>query len=115
MFVFVMVMVFVRDWGFSQILFITILAFSFFMKMHSYTMVNRDLAESKDKDYPANITAFNFFMYMCSPVLVYQTSYPRTAKFRLSYFAWKTVYLFMNLTFAYLLVAEHVVPVLEST
>jgi hypothetical protein len=45
--------------------------FAHFMKMHSYTMVNRDLRESKDKAYPGNITARNYLTYLIMPVLVY--------------------------------------------
>lgn len=56
------------------------------MKMHSYLMVNRALRIAKEhkeedpsvKEYPTNVTLFNYFEYLWLPTLVYQTSYPRT-------------------------------------
>ena len=111
-FVFVMYMVYVRDWGFSQTIFSTFLAFSHFMKMHSYTMVNRDLREKKDKQYPSNVTVANYFHYLVAPTLVYQTSYPLIPAFRPWYFIQKVITMFVQLLFMYLLIEDQILPTL---
>lgn len=62
------------------------------MKMHSYLMVNRSLRIEKkagDNDpnvllYPQNVTFENYFFFLWVPTLIYQISYPRTKKIRLS-------------------------------
>jgi MBOAT, membrane-bound O-acyltransferase family len=38
--------------------------------------------------YPKNVTLDNFLYFLVAPVLVYETSYPRTERIRLGYVAW---------------------------
>jgi len=60
------------------------------MKMHSYIMVNYMLRIAKEcndadpavKEYPGNVTFWDFLRFLCFPTLVYQTSYPRTQHIR---------------------------------
>ena len=41
--------------------------------------------QTKDNDFPNNITCSNFFMFCLFPVLVYQINYPRTSRIRWRY------------------------------
>ncbi|CAG9334329.1 unnamed protein product [Blepharisma stoltei] len=103
------------DCGFSQTMYMTILCFCFFMKMHSYTMVNRDLRENQDKSenkYPKNITIANYANYLLTPVLIYQLSYPRIPKFRPEYFFKKLILLFFQLFSMYVITSDHIMPAL---
>lgn len=109
-------LVLVRDWGFSQTLFVLVLTFTHFMKMHSYTMINRDLrrcylADPKNSEYPANITVKDYFIYLVTPALVYQTKYPTRPNFRLSYFLLKALLLLVEITSVYMLISEYMIPV----
>jgi len=63
------------------------------MKMHSYLMVNKALRIAKlnkdedpsVKEYPNNVTLWNYFEFLWLPTLIYQTSYPRTVVRRWSF------------------------------
>jgi len=75
-----------RDWCTTHVIFITFCACTFFMKMHSYTIINleyrADYLRCKKTDekpvspYPENINLKNFNLYMWYPVLVYELDYP---------------------------------------
>ncbi|KAJ4127463.1 Sterol O-acyltransferase 2 (Sterol-ester synthase 2) [Fusarium falciforme] len=41
--------------------------------------------QTKDNDFPNNISCSNFFMFCLFPVLVYQINYPRTSRIRWRY------------------------------
>ena len=91
MFLFIIYLAFSRDWGLSQTLFSHLLIITHFMKMHSYTLVNRDLRLSKNPNYPRNICAQDYLYYLIAPTLVYQTNYCQNPKFRSIYFIKKLV------------------------
>ncbi|CAG9315834.1 unnamed protein product [Blepharisma stoltei] len=112
-------LVLTRDWGFTQTIFITFLCFTHFMKMHSYTQINRDLREEwlknpKDSAYPKNITFYDYLMYMVRPVLVYQTSYPSIPKFRISYFLKKCALLSVQIITLYICISDHILPIINE-
>lgn len=112
-------LVFTRDWGFSQTLFVSALVLVHFMKMHSYTMSNRDLREAALKDpkksvYPSNLNAGNFFNYMLAPVLVYEPSYPKSKSFRTAYFFKKVALFFSQMTLGYIICVDHLIPIMAS-
>jgi sterol O-acyltransferase len=119
MFITAWYLVYSREWEFCQTVFVTFLALVHFMKMHSFTLVNRDLRKAWLKDpksnngYPANLTPRNFLTYMVCPVLVYQVSYPSTPKFRIGYFLTKTCELTLKLVLLYIIVEDHIMPVLR--
>lgn len=103
-----------RDWGLSQTLFSQILVLTHFMKMHSYTIVNRDLRRLKDPAYPNNINPIDFFQYLVAPALVYQTDYCRIPNFRPSYFFKKAVLFFVQFWSLYNLISDSIIPVLDQ-
>jgi sterol O-acyltransferase len=108
-----------RDMGFSQSLYIILLTFVHFMKMHSYTVVNRDLRknylkDSKNSDYPHNLTVKNYFSYLVTPVLVYQIQYPRIPKFRSGYFVLKAVLLLAELVCLYMIITENMLDTIKN-
>ncbi|CAG9314014.1 unnamed protein product [Blepharisma stoltei] len=112
-------LVLTRDWGLPQTLFVTGLCFTHFMKMHSYTQVNRDLREDwlknpKDSAYPKNITAYDYLIYLVRPVLVYQTSYPSIPKFRISYFLKKLTLFSVQIVSLYICVSDHILPIVKE-
>ncbi|CAG9310946.1 unnamed protein product [Blepharisma stoltei] len=109
-----------RNWGLTQTSFATMLALVHFMKMHSYTMVNRDLRELAlenpgKSEYPQNVNAKNFLIFMVTPALVYQTSYPKIPKFRLSYFLQKLVLLIVQLDMEYIIASDHILPIINMS
>ena len=110
-----------RDWEFSQTVFVTFLALVHFMKMHSFTLVNRDLRtawlqspKTCSNGYPHNLTPSNFLRYMVCPVLVYQVNYPTTPKFRPGYFTLKVGELLLKLVLLYITTEDHIIPVLRE-
>jgi sterol O-acyltransferase len=118
MFIMTCYLVITRDWGFSQTLFVTCLVLVHFMKMHSYTMSNRDLREASKKNpstslYPANLNIANFWNYMLSPVLVYEPNYPRSLAFRTGYFVKKTLLCMSQMTFTYIICVDHLIPIMS--
>ena len=85
------------------------------MKMHSYTLVNRDLRreflkDPKNSSYPQNLTFYSFYYFLIAPALVYQVNYPRTSNFRLGYFILKLLLLTVELVCLYLLITENILP-----
>jgi len=94
------------------------------MKMHSYTMTNQKLHRDwlsrakpnskEESNYPNNINLKNFTLYLWFPVLVYETSYPRTQKIRPLYFIRKILYTVAMLFLDYQLAANYLLPVFEN-
>lgn len=110
-------LVLIRNWGFSQTLFVLVLTFTHFMKMHSYTMVNRDLrriylTDPKNSEYPKNITVKDYFVYLVTPALVYQTKYPTRPNFRVRYFLLKALLLFVEIISVYVIISEYMFPII---
>ena len=94
-----------------------------FFKMHSYTLVNRDLRkkylESKEKtnketDYPNNINFWNFFYFLRAPTFIYRPEYPRTKHFRWGYFFQKSVFALITLCCLYHIYTEHLEPLIHQ-
>lgn len=109
-----------RDWSFTQVLFVSLLSCVHFMKMHSYTLVNRDLRALKQKNsehspYPSNINAANFLRFMITPALVYQPVYPTYKEVRFDYIFKKLVLLMVQLTMIYIVVTDSILPVLHNS
>lgn len=65
-------------------------------------------------EYPNNINFPNFTHFMWAPVLVYETSYPRTSKIRKGYLLRKGAYTISILYLDYLIVSEYVFPLLMN-
>ena len=117
MFMITTYIVLTRNWGFSQTMFITLLSFTHFMKMHSYTIVNRDLRRMyiqcpKDSLYPGNLSIKNYFSFLVTPALIYQVHYPQRPTFRVGYFLLKVVLLMVELICTYMLITENMLPTL---
>ena len=103
------------------------------MKMHSYTVVNRDYRknylETKGKEekqisnYPNNITLKDFTLYLAYPTLIYMYNFPKTnKKIRWSFAICKVVffiilwfvgYIIGNIFFFKLKVSDYLIPVIE--
>ncbi|CAG9312820.1 unnamed protein product [Blepharisma stoltei] len=121
MFIATFYLVVTRGWGFSQTLFACMLTLTHFMKMHSYTMVNRDLREAYLADktashvYPTNITVKNFWKFMITPAIVYQPSYPQIPAFRTSYFIQKVILVGVQLAMQYMIATDHILPVVKRS
>ncbi|OMJ77086.1 hypothetical protein SteCoe_22127 [Stentor coeruleus] len=113
-FIFVFALGFTRNWGFTQTLFSLLLALTHFMKMHSYTLTNRDLRESKSKVYPNNINIKNFLHYMIAPTLVYQIEYSSRPSFRKGYFIKKLILFTVQFWSLYNVISDCVLPVLTE-
>lgn len=114
MFLFIIILAFTRDWGLTQTLFSHLLVITHFMKMHSYTLVNRDLRLSNDSVYPGNICARDYMYYLIAPTLVYQTNYCTNPKFRPAYFIKKFVLFIVQFWSLYNLISDCILPVLND-
>jgi sterol O-acyltransferase len=113
MFLFTIILAFTRDWGLPQTLFSHLLVITHFMKMHSYTLVNRDLRKSNDPKYPKNIHAKDFLFYLVAPTLVYQTNYVTNSNFRPLYFTKKLILFIVQFWSLYNLISDCLLPVLD--
>ena len=114
MFVFIIFLAFSRDWGLTQTLFSHLLVITHFMKMHSYTLVNRDLKLNKDPSYPRNVCASDYIYYLIAPTLVYQTKYCTNPKFRPIYFCKKLVLFIVQFWSLCNLINDCVLPVVNQ-
>lgn len=120
MFIVVTYLILSRNWGFSQTLFVLMLTFTHFMKMHSYTLVNRDLrrewiSNGKKGEYPKNVNVKDYLMYLVRPVLVYQTSYPSRSHFRPKYFLLKTLLMMVHIVSIYVMICEMIIPTIYQS
>jgi sterol O-acyltransferase len=119
MFMIITYIVLDRNWGFSQTLYAVLLTFTHFMKMHTYTLVNRDLRRDylrgvKNCPYPNNITISNYLNFLITPVLVYQTDYPKRPGFRFGYFLLKVLLFLVEAVCMYMLITENIVPTITQ-
>eukprot|EP00744_Colponema_vietnamica_P004820 GILI01007140.1.p1 GENE.GILI01007140.1~~GILI01007140.1.p1 ORF type:complete len:447 (-),score=126.18 GILI01007140.1:244-1584(-) len=117
-----------RDWSIVQTGFVVIQSIVHFMKMHSYTTTNRDLARAAKKAsdmseeqkraelvYPYNVSFSNFTYYMLCPTLVYEPKYPQIPRFRPRYFFEKCAQTIGCILVLYMLSSQYIVPVLNQS
>lgn len=84
------------------------------MKMHSYTLTNRDLREQKHISYPQNINIKNYFHYLVAPTLIYQIEYSKSPNFRIDYFIKKIVLFWVQFLSLYNVISELILPVVDK-
>lgn len=123
MFVYSVYMIINNNWCTSHSGFTTMIACSHFMKMHSYTILNKDYRDdyldakkngyTPISSYPENISFKNFTVYMWSPVLVYQDKFPRTNSFRLGYFLKKVFQFSIGIVVCYIVLSDYIIPYVE--
>ncbi|KAI8847017.1 MBOAT, membrane-bound O-acyltransferase family-domain-containing protein [Chytridium lagenaria] len=70
------------------------------------------LLTKKSVSFPNNLTVANFVDYMLVPTLVYELEYPRTSKFRLSYFLEKALATAGTFFLLYVTVEHYILPTL---
>lgn len=110
-----------RDWCSTHVIFTSFACCTHFMKMHSYTNMNRYYRQdwlrcqsNKEKapisNYPHNISLANFTRYMWSPVLVYEYQYPRSGPIRILFIIRKGLECLMLVMSSYILVSECIYP-----
>jgi len=131
-----------RKWPFVQTAFFLLELLIILMKMHSYTMTNREYdkqllaqpkkeskEESSDEDtsdteepkvkkmkYPNNVTFLNYLDFLMVPTLVYELEYPRTPKIRWGYFLEKMTSFFGLWAVMHVIVENYFLPILlDST
>jgi hypothetical protein len=101
-----------------------VIALILFLKLTSYALVNRDLREMYLYDngeaqagvkYPNNISVFNILYFWWAPTLCYQPSYPRSPKFRATFFLKRVSELVVCLVTMYLLAEQYAKPTLENS
>jgi len=97
------------------------------MKMHSYLWVNRRLHFDPDSvyhkppsgslpvNYPDNVSVKNFAFFLLAPTLVYELSYPRTKKIRISYILGKMFSFATVVAFFHVLFEMFITPKLNNT
>ncbi|CAN8071521.1 unnamed protein product [Agarophyton chilense] len=61
--------------------------------------------------YPRNVTVGNIVYYAIAPVLVYETSYPRTHTVRVRYVGWYSIQMVVCFLVQYVLVMQFCVPI----
>jgi diacylglycerol O-acyltransferase-1 len=96
-----------------------------FLKLTSYALVNRELREMYLTDngetsdgshkYPNNITIPNILYFWWAPTLCYQPSYPRSARFRTTFFLKRVSELVVCSVTMYLLAEQYAKPTLENS
>lgn len=94
-----------------------------FLKLISYSFVNRDLRDAFVKHepseysvaYPANIGMRNITYFWLAPTLCYQPSYPRSLRFRKSFFAMRVAELLFILVALYFLIEQYATPTLKNS
>jgi len=64
--------------------------------------------------YPANVSYYNFFDFLCCPTLCYEIEYPRTNKIRPTELMWKGLAVFGCIFLMTLTTEEFVLPVLDE-
>jgi len=134
-----------RQWPVVQSSFIMAESLVMLMKTHSYFVTNRRLhfefiranvqtssrnelrTDESDTSpsavsscagavtYPQNVTFGNFFYFLLAPTLVYEISYPRTQRVRITYVLEKIAAFSGVWAVLHVLVHSYVVPVLEQT
>jgi len=104
-----------------------VIALILFLKLTSYALVNRELREMYLSDnteapasnsshkYPNNISPFNILYFWWAPTLCYQPSYPRSPRFRTTFFLKRVSELVVCLVTMYLLAEQYAKPTLENS
>ena len=65
--------------------------------------------------FPANLTiSSTLYYYICTPVLVYEPSYPHTRKIRVGYVMWKLAQLSLDAGVIYVLFLQFILPVIHN-
>jgi len=105
-------------WGPATGAFIMTETVRLIMKMHSYMMVNNMLRIAKEckdedpavKEYPGNVTFFDFLRFLLFPTLVYQTSYPRTLHVRKGFVIARFVEVGLCIIYVYAIMVRYIHP-----
>lgn len=124
MFLFTILLIVLKDYGFTHSLYLLIGLLIHFFKMHSYTETNIMLREESLElkkaglvslsNYPRNINLQDFSYFIFAPTLVYWYEYPRTSKI-----AWLKFFRclgegFLGFVNCYIIVCESILPIIES-
>lgn len=125
MFAYTLYIVITRNWCTTHAAFTSMISCTHFMKMHSYTVMNRyyreDYTEAKKKNraplspYPNNISFWNFTLYMWMPVTIYEYEYPRTKSVRITYLLKKIMQTSCTIVTGYIIMTELIFPVLHNS
>lgn len=97
-----------------------------FLKLTSYALVNHELRQAfvqgksedfytEDVAYPNNVNAKNLLYAFFAPTLCYQPSYPRSEKFRKSFFFKRVGELITCLVMMYVLTEQYAKPTLANS
>lgn len=110
-----------------------VIALILFLKLISYALVNRELREmyllcengegntgtpavlGHSHKYPNNISPSNILYFWWAPTLCYQPSYPRSPRFRTTFFLKRVSELVVCLVTMYLLAEQYAKPTLENS
>ncbi|KAJ2964686.1 hypothetical protein NQZ79_g463 [Umbelopsis isabellina] len=101
-----------------------VIALILFLKLISYSLVNRELRQmylegnsetQEASKYPRNITVFDILYFWWAPTLCYQPAYPRSPKFRTTFFLKRVGELVVCLVTMYLLAEQYAKPTLENS
>lgn len=121
LFLFSSVLILTKNWCSTHAAFVILQACAHFMKMHSYTTVNRDYREqsiaalkeglSPLSEYPKNVTLHNFILFMWTPWLVYDI-YPRKSSISYFYIIKKCIITITCIIMAYMIHTEYVMTII---
>lgn len=122
LFIFSTVLILSRDWCSTHAAFVILQACVHFMKMHSFTTVNRDYREeyleataenrTPATNYPNNINLREFVLFMWTPWLVYD-QYPRKNSISFLYIFQKSATCIIGVMTSYIIHTEYIIPHLE--
>lgn len=102
-----------RDWNAIHAVSAFVECVVLLMKMHSYIRTQLELARrSENKPQPH---WKDFTVYLFHPTLVYEPSFPRTEHIRWGYVVEKVVANTLAMSMLYIIVTDHVMPVLEDS
>ncbi|KAJ3121578.1 hypothetical protein HK098_003583 [Nowakowskiella sp. JEL0407] len=71
--------------------------------------------EAEEVRYPDNITLYNLMYFVLAPTLSYQASYPKTERFRKSFFLKRVLEFFVTSMAMYFLAAQYAAPTLYNS
>ncbi|KAG1463190.1 hypothetical protein G6F56_005340 [Rhizopus delemar] len=95
-----------------------------FLKLTSFVLVNKELrqayvqekqVEFYEQSYPNNVNAKNLLYFFFAPTLCYQVSYPRTPKFRKTFFLKRVGEFVTCLVMMYVLTEQYAKPTLANS
>ncbi|KAG1138892.1 hypothetical protein G6F37_000424 [Rhizopus arrhizus] len=105
----------------SAVIFICLVTF---LKLTSFVLVNRELRQAYvqeksvdfyEQSYPTNVNAKNLIYFFFAPTLCYQVSYPRTPKFRKTFFLKRVGEFITCLVMMYVLTEQYAKPTLANS